>query len=328
MWLYNIIFHFFKVLGLATVKLNTSTAHKKNVQIFFSHSRIDVIYNTFLVLLSFTLNYFSSEKMHKLYKLANMTSYEIIIDKIRLVLANTCVLVSLVTFCFRQREATEILNNIVNIKKTLKVFNQEIFKKSLCIHSKMLQLGIASTFTWCLSNISILFYTNELAICFIAKYIVDLINYYVIIEYALVLLLIGQLFKTINDNIHQTFYVNKLPNHQFIHQNEMTPKNIEDIRDRFSELHELHLSVYKISTNVSDFYALPMLFCLSHAFISLLSYSYYFVRPIVFGLQTLTTLLYVHSFFRLIHLSVLFLILTKCATAVIVEVRKFISIYF
>lgn len=109
------------------------------------------------------------------------------------------------------------------------------------------------------------------------------------------------------------------PNSDVLHKKNFI--NVAQKPGMIERLHDLHLLLYKLSNEISDFYALPMLFCLSHLFISLLTYSYYFIRPIVFGFPTLPFLLYIHSFIRLIHLAVLFLILTKSVTSVIVEVK-------
>lgn len=197
----KVIFYFFKVFGLATMKFNIPSANNKKARdFFFTHSRKDVFYNILLIFSSFILNYFSFKNIHKLYKRANMSEFECIIDIIRLILANTCMLITLVVFCFRQTQATKILNNIISIKASLEMLNQTLFKKSLTIFSNVIQIVILSTFTWCLSSIAVVFYTYEIFICFIAKYLCDLINYFVIMEYALILQSIRQLFEVINGN--------------------------------------------------------------------------------------------------------------------------------
>lgn len=312
------------------MKLNIPSANSKKVtNIFFTYSRFDLIYNLLLIIFSVILNYFNFRSIHKLYNLANMNQFECVIDIIRLTLANICTTITLLVFCFRQRQAAKIMTKIIHISVSLEIFNQSVFKRSLSIVNKIILILVISTFTGCLSNISIVIYTSEVIICFIAKYLCDLINYYVVIEYALILLCVRQLFKTINDNANYIFkQLSNSNERELIQCDYDTLRKDNQNNDEFSRLHDLHLSVYKISEELSDFFALPMLFCLSHVFISLLSYSYYFIRPIISGFQTLPIVLYIHSLFRLTHLAVLFLILTKSATAVIVEVKNQYSFIF
>lgn len=315
-FLIKTLFYKYKVFGLATMKMNVSVMkNTEKPDVFFTHTKGDVFYNIILIVTLLIFEYVYILDTYQFYNLSHLNNFERTLENIRWAFVYLSLIIIIIKYCVQKAKATRLINEILSLEKSLIIFNKKEYYK---------QKSLACCVTLiCLTNITmqaVIIVTNETELYrgeyyFMFKYFPALINNYLIIQYTILLKLLNRIFKAVNNNFHLIL-------------NEVQSENEIILGNNFSRLHNLHFSVCKLSEELSDFYSQPILFCVLYMFISFILYSFYSSKPIVLGISTMPTILYIHCLFRVFHHFLLFLFLTKSVTDVISEVSKQINFYY
>ena len=318
------VFYFFKVVGLATIKIDLESNEKKFVRdLQFTHSRCGIVYNLLLSCLIIVLNCFS---IYFGYKVNFMSrgAFEITINIIETIFTIFTSIFILTVNCIQQEKIIDIANRMKILTCLSMSLNRKLcYKKTLfsCNIKRIWIINITTTLLVLLTSSVI---NKEIRIYHIAIYPCFLIISLTIIQYSIILKLLNELFKILNASFFYIASVSVSPEEIFSTQT--SDKNFNDllvIADALPDLQDAYLSLCKLSTDLSNFYSLISLFCISNIFVTLILFSYFIAIPMVNGIMSLALITgYIHSLFYVLHFITLLVILTKCVQAVTLEVMN------
>ncbi|XP_014216028.1 uncharacterized protein LOC106644857 [Copidosoma floridanum] len=97
---------------------------------------------------------------------------------------------------------------------------------------------------------------------------------------------------------------------------------VDKIVFRLNFLHKSHLFLNEISQDLSSFHSCPMLLSLIEKYLSLVVYAYHFSKPIVLGINDLTTIDLVHCLAYWLLCATELVFLTTSASSVVAESKK------
>lgn len=323
MFLTKQIFTFFKLIGLATIRIHIKSNKKYEKMIYFTRSYTGKLYNVTLVFLLVILNYFMIKITIEFFDIIKKRIFEKAIDMVQITFTAVSAIIILLKFCIQQKKVLKMVNAITTLRQTLLKINYKLYSSDTLILSNLSKVFVSNFTTWiliiCVSDI----HHNYVAVIYyIANYFNGMIINFTIIQYSMMLTITEKLFTVVNNNflsISKQF--NYIDNIGAVH-NLFNVDFYQIESDKLTTLHNLHISLCEISEEISEFYALPILLSITNMFIALLVYLYHSTKPIVFGLITLDYFSeYSYYIAHIIHITVLFIILAKSTAGVIVEVR-------
>lgn len=313
------IFYLFKAFGLATMKINTKLINNNKIEVSFTHSRNGLMYNFIMILIITIFNYINFKDLKNLFDQSHMNEFERSIDTIRMVFSIVCSIIITIKFCFQQQKITKILNRIMSLINSLTINKNRTKIKRISLAYRILLMCLVNSASWIVLIVTIELQTFRGMTYIITKYLCELIINYTVLQYAIISKLVNHLFKSMNDNFYLVVKKSYSSNKVNIIYNDGT---FSGSRTKLDNLHDLHLSLCKLSEKISDFYAQPMLLCTLYNFVSLLVYSYNSARPIVTGVFTLPNIVYIHCVCKTFYFFFLLIFLSNSVTGIVLEVRS------
>lgn len=311
------LYYCFKIFGLATLKVDTK-------YLLFTHSKTSMVYNMFLVTLIITMNVFSVKSIY-----SDEAKWMLIFDKFIHIIQVFSFLIStviiLILYCARQKEMMKIATNFITILESLCTFWKKkndyvsllsTVKAVYCLDSIICMMMIGTSFK---PGISTEFTLG-----------VNLTGFFVhcvSIQYSTVLIMIFYTIKMINSKFKSIFEKPTLTNDiSFLLDNKLENKALKVTMDQFLHLRSLYLSLYSVIKDLSSFFAVPMLLCIYSIFVTLTIYMYYSAKTIFCLVGNIPIMAYIHSWMWILLYVFTLIVLTKSASAIVIEVKK--KLYF
>lgn len=303
------IFYVFKIFGLSTLKMNTTVLLKEK-NLFFTHSKKDLLYNVFVIIVVFILNYFNIYHLLLLLKNDIMNNYQFCVSLVRYEFASATAIVILLQFCIKQKKFNLLIDKILFLRNSLVDYNEKMYYDESCLLLRRITY-------FCLINIlpfigfiitgEIYFYTGILH--FISKCFSEAIINYAFVQFIILLMLINHFFKIINKNFSKLFVESS--------------KSMEGKSIDFSRMHDLYFLLCKLSKKVSDFYNVSLFLSITYVFMTLLVFSYYTVTYSLKSQFSADKMKYLYyTVCRLFYCLILLIFLTKSATNINSEVSN------
>ena len=320
--LVKFFYYFYKVLGLMPIQFGNTAIDKKTPRKRFIYSRRNLLYNIFLTFFVAGLNYYSIRTSYESYEFYYRVKFERIIDTIMTVFGLFCATFTLITFCVHCKQSVKIANEILILEQSISRINEKMYTKNMKLSHAILKIFLIH----CITRFFVIFSVdtqknNEIVMFYVGAYVCDMINNCTLIQYSMIMKLMEQLFKVINENcIYMSKESASSVNITCICQNSCS--TCEQIKaEKIVCLHELHLSICEILQILSNLYMKLMFFCTTYTFLDLIVSAYYVVKPLVNGEDGLWSKIYFHTVCHIVHSTVMMVILTKSVTEATSEVK-------
>ncbi|NP_001177442.1 gustatory receptor 20 isoform X1 [Nasonia vitripennis] len=310
------VFYFFKIFGLATMRLDENETVRDS---WCSGSKKGQVYNAILTCSIIASNCYVARLVYK--ENLSHREFEKTFDVVQYVYTTVTVAVILTVFCFCQGRAVLIANNLRKTYVLVENINSQMSKKEEDpVISGLKRIWITSTVIW----ISVVFTTSKLQFAVVMYYMTVypciLIVNCAFLQYTIILHLLKQLFTILNANFlyvstRQSVVTRKV---EAAHSSFQAA---EQSSQQFSDLRRLYMLLCDLSMDVSKFYHLIMLFCVTYVFSTLTMWLYYITAPLVTG-TTPSKLQYIHSLMIVTYHIFMLIILTKSVDAVVQEKNK------
>ncbi|NP_001177445.1 gustatory receptor 25 [Nasonia vitripennis] len=264
------IFYYFKLVGLSCVSFSS----KSRLDICFLTSKLGALYNVILALLITCFNYYVVLIVVKVS--FGSLHFDRAIDFGRVCLAVISSVFILITYCFKRKKATIILNRI----NTIAELSVNLRSNGKSGHDGLCKPAKRIFFVFLVTWLVLIAVTPKLKfyalLYFAAQYSCEMVIMCMLVQYSMLLSILKQLFETINARFtissEANFQVRRFSQHR---SNEF---GLEVKLNRFSYLRELHLSLCEVAEDLSQFYSQSLLFCIAYVFSSLVLYAYFFVK--------------------------------------------------
>ena len=307
----KILLFFFQSIGLLTVKFDVKskswklTSSKKSLILMLSVTSI----------LHFVWNIDSLVRLY-LATYKNGRIFDVEISLISAVVLSVICLMIKIIIVFRLQTATEIANKFIRIQYFLNRFHddstEQIYKKSASRSMKLFSISflfwISAVIVLCILNYDF----------FLLKRLPLVMNFIIlhstVLQYSFLLLLIKEKYKTLND------YLIKMRNFFALFTIRIATSHREIAVDDLQNLCKLHAELSELMQQVSEYFSLPIFFCICQLFSTLIIFSYLAIRPLM-DLDDKIQLNYLIYFIRIVETIYLLLILCISATSVVEEVN-------
>ncbi|NP_001177451.1 gustatory receptor 33 [Nasonia vitripennis] len=319
----KLLFYFFKMFGMATMKYEISTIKNEKIKKrrLFTYSKIDIVYNSFLILVTTILNIILvGLKIDDKTSLPNVRGVQKITDVVQFGFATlTCVFI-LVYFCARQKKAIEMADQICQIYGSMIVNNCDTGEKRSILLITLFVFSINFIFwlVMIITSVNVTMATpNNLIFYYLAVYSCHVIMQTLLMQYSIILNMIGYFFLHINKSL---VILLKKPNQLFL---DAQCRNIDKTRgERLLKMRKTYLILCKISEDISDFYSPLMFFCLSVTFVTLIRSGLYIAVSIADKESNLTIKGMIHCIGYVVHYYFLLVMLTKKASKIVTESKR------
>lgn len=309
------LFYYFKVLGLGTMKLeSTSKKLNFNNQYNFVHSNTGAFYNFICINLIVVSNYFSIKFT---YEGREKSTFEKIFVGSQNSLTLLTVSITQLVFVIKQNDVITMCRKIKKIRDSMEMLDAEIFSKTH-ITRKTATVFIIIAILWCPMIVTLWWMGTQYFFCSSAIYLSNFIASAMIFQYSTVLIYFEKLFCFVNDKLIETStqpLVHLSKKYQ-LNQN-MQVKNSKE--DTLLELKKYYVVLYDISQDVTRFYSLPMLFNTLNIFMACILSAYYIAKPFVLQRNLLIPPLAHCAVYGIFNIT-LMLILTHSVHATVREV--------
>lgn len=275
----TVIFYFFKVCGLATVKLIDIRMKGNKISCWITEkSELGSFYNIILILI-LILTGVPGTKFAIESNYFGMYQKEVTVVTIVDVYFELCSIIVLMTFCVQQEKISFIANKISDAVELSVIIDTKKFCESDPVTfatKKVLLFPVISSF---IVIIGIIFTTalhqNISIICFgICHLLSFLINSCVFLQYSLILDFIRNLFKLINDTFK------KLSNPPINGPCKIWDHEIKQ-PIKIDKLMQLYILLCEISEELSDIYSFTMMWCIINDFLYLFISLYAKIRRLI-----------------------------------------------
>lgn len=315
------VYYFFKVLGVVPFTLHIKLNENKTIRkLVLQQSRTDIIYNLLLITVALVTNAMGFRVSYERYDFGRRSKFERTIDTVHQVFSTFFCIYILISFCVERRKIIKLGHDIGDFRESLKNIDEQIFSETKPISRSILKVIVLNFTTWMLVLLTARAEENaDIIIYYVGLYFCSAIINHIILQYSILLKLLGQLFKMINrhfKSLSKKIFVS--PDLQIIGCNDVASN---DCATKIWQLHNLHITLNELSEEVSKIFARFMFLCVSYHFCTLIVYSYFFAKPIVLGKFTLPLVLYVHCFLQILHNATLIVILTGSVTNVVSQVK-------
>lgn len=307
------IYYFFKICGVATLSCHIKTSENDKVKhSLFTPSTGGILYNAFLICLATILSYFSI-KISYSGDFTERIKFERVVDLIQTSFFIITTLLVLIIFCIQQHQMINIANRLHKLTELSINLNSKIeqllfidIKRIFVAHAVLMISFIITT----PASIELTLYFMSITLC-------NIIISAFVIQYTVALKVIRYIFKVININLLETLRVpNCLLEINFIRNYETRLK-----LNKLSQLRESYILLGKVSQDLSNFYSPTIAMYILNEFLTMIIYSYYIVKPLFVAKVSVPFLLILHVLSQLLVCSGSLLLLTRSATAAVIEVK-------
>ncbi|NP_001177458.1 gustatory receptor 41 [Nasonia vitripennis] len=262
------LFYAFQFLGTAPITIKAlGTKKNKACHFLFVSSRLGILHNCILLCISLPTIYLMIEDILARSFLRKKTNLELVIDGV------CAIYVVVPAFAF-------LLKISISAEKAIMIIN----KLNVIYQKRKIEFKKESPPVLLLRPVKIIVFTNVVPLiigCFVSgqHHISNLLplpsflTYQMtFMQYTLILKLLHYLYQSTNTEL-QSVLRSKVP--IFIVHNRFLGIDSQRISNKIELLREIHVLLCHLSKEVSDFYALPMFFCISNKFLILVQYFYY-----------------------------------------------------
>lgn len=316
------VFELFKIFGLATMSL-TMYSKKKNTKLktLFVYSYHGTMYNIIFIILLIVAGVYKI--YHCITKLEDESKMNLAIDFFSNFIVYAVSVVVLFKYVIGQSLAIKIGNALFTGDAIMKKFDNRYKETSIVAHQTFVLLFDGAIWiTIVVVGLFVDITPEDTILTDIPNFIINCL----VMQYVLVIIFIYGMMKTINDQFNKyVCYASSkilLRKIQRIYTLEIFTVEMEKI----TTLRELCLNLYDISNDVSNFYSIPILICITKLFFSILLNAYFFIKPSIIGKNIITSVSDVWSLCWLSLDTFSLLVLTQSITTMINEV--FIDIFF
>ncbi|KAL7306433.1 hypothetical protein TKK_0001850 [Trichogramma kaykai] len=294
----RVILYYMKIFGSLTLAVSI-----KGSQVSYGASRRGTVYNVCLVGLILASGYFSLLISYN-GTFQERAEFERIADTLQTFFLTFASVYVLVFYCARQKRGLELATGLMHVRDTTASFQANETKLATTLTWIWL-LKIATGLLWDLTTPS----HDQLSVYYIGVTLSNFVVSAMMMQYSYALVILRHSLRVMNCHFAGLTMENRFLTTDL-------RKNGDERRSEFRKLQRLYTSVVKISRELSDFYASPMLVVSINVFLTLVIYSYYVVRPIVFigsqGLNEHQIDLMVHCTASLIFYVTGMVVLTRC----------------
>lgn len=240
-------FYVFKVFGLSKINTTGSTGRKNENDVYFTHSKKDLIYNVFMIALVLTFSYCNIYHLSVLLKNSQISNYQFYVSLVRYEFAAAISIIILLRFCIKQKNFNSLIDNILSLRGFLIAFNEKMYSdESFLLLRKIIYFCLINIvpFIGYIAFNEIFFYTGVLNL--VAKCFCEIIINYGFVQYIIVLMFIKHFFKVTNKNFSLVFV-------------ESSKTEQEKFVD-FSRLHDHYFLLCELPEKVSKFYNFSLFF--------------------------------------------------------------------
>ncbi|NP_001177456.1 gustatory receptor 39 [Nasonia vitripennis] len=313
----KITLNFFKMCGLATMRFDAGTTQNTSVQSSWcTSSKKGQVYNLFLICLITASNGYVATIVYE-YNISTQ-EFDKSFDVAQYIYTSATTVAILMLYCFCQGRAVSIVNNLKIMHKLVTNVNSRLSKEEEPTMGGLKRIAIMTTVIWFVVVFTSCNLSFGVVMYYLTLYPCILIINCTFLQYTMILHLLKQLFAILNANFRYVSRQSIVPKIAVAATNSMLQISTKKTQP-FSDLCELYTSLCDLSMDISKFYHLAMLFCVSHVFITLTTWLYYITKPLVTGAIELSIIDYTHSLLILMHNFFMLFILTKSVDAVVDE---------
>lgn len=315
-------FYFFKMSGLATIKLINTPRKKDRISRWNTKkSKLGIVYNIFLISIVVTLSAPGLTYMIETGYLGKFQEEVMIVAVIDLSFV-LCILTTLVRCCIRQKKFISIVDKV-----------NDAFELSLAVTSDHRppenNHPIATRLALCVVNVIIIiagsivvFQNNLLTVAYsFANFSWLFLNSCVFIQYSLIVESLRKLFKLINDEFCELV---KPPDGRLHKTGDPVTKQLVKI-DRLIQLYGL---LSDVSEELSNYYSSTMLWCIFNNFLSLFISLYCNIKRLIISKGSISSFEFVSDFEGIYFHSIPLPTLTISVSNTVNEVNFCISLVF
>ncbi|XP_031786111.1 gustatory receptor 18 isoform X1 [Nasonia vitripennis] len=269
------LFYVLKFLGVAPMAIDNSPAPEKDSPRYvrFVASKLGVFYNGIIACLTvypsyMTVRYLTSSEYTKNIEL------EKVIDEAQSTFAMITSTFIIVNICVRQKRAAILANQLSSIHSVIMDLaidvGDDVRRNTIISYiKKIVFVNLVTTIVWVASTPP---EEYQYLSYFIVMSFYNIIIHAMLLQYSLVLKLLQQLYRSVNADLSSL-----LKKSSSISDD----NNCHLMLKRLKHLRQIHATLCQISQDVSNFYSLPMLFCVTHVFLTQIIYCYYVVMTLI-----------------------------------------------
>lgn len=240
-------------------------------EIRFVSSKLAMFYNGILACLTIypsyiTIRYLTSSEYMKNIEL------EKVIDEAQSAFAMITSTFIIVSACVRQKSVVILANKLSDIYRLVVDLAIDVDDTNTIIScvKKIVLVNLVTTIIWIASSPPE-DYQNVSYFIFMIFY--NIVIHAMLLQYSLVLKLLHQLYRSLNADLSSLLNGSSSIS---------TDNNdVQLMSKRLKHLRQIHVTLCRISQDVSDFYSLPMLLCVTHVFLTMIIYCYYVVMTLI-----------------------------------------------
>lgn len=298
--LFKCLFYLFKLLGLCTVKINTVSLRNEK-KIFFTHCKIDLIYNVSLITLVIIVEYFYHSILCNISNVLKQESQFALFQND--VITVLCILI-IFLFCVKQKNFILLICGISFMQKSLANLDKKIFlDENKSMIRKIICFFTLNAVTFVIPLISMGKYSHRWILKIVIIFFKEMIINYSLVQYITLVMFINTHFRIINKNFH------KILSTYF--------DTVEEKLVYFSRLHDYYFTLRKLVKKVSDFYNFSLFFSVVFLCITAVFEGYYLSGAILDN-----STLFFHHLSRIFYCLFLLVVLTKSMTELSSEVNN------
>lgn len=255
------LFYYFRVSGAAPIGLDVKATNRENIQKYtFTYSTYTIIYNVLLIFLIIGFNTFT-----EYYYLSHNDDHDknifLIVDFIQII---SSVLI-LVVLCVKNQRQIELFNQLNHLKNMMKVSMSNENILVLCV----------GNFLWFASMIGVLFQRDEYSIMRIYTLNLGILTKNGIIhQYCVILILLIQLFRGVNDNLLRV-------SRNIVNVTSRTLSHNDDVSIEILKLRDFYMKLCDLSREISMFYSFFTLLIVGYQGFAVTTDAYYLLKPIL-----------------------------------------------
>lgn len=284
------LYYYFKGCGLATININD--------KLLFVGSKCGILYNVTLIIALLIMYYAIFIKSFARFPAVIRVRFDRIIDIVHTSLAAISASFILIVHCVQQKKISTLANEILAIGNAFPISNQHYSS----LDKKTKAIFLANCFTWILILVTTDVTSWGNFIYFTCLYMCNFVITFTLIQYSMILKIIQYFFKSLNLRLSNTsIYSFKI--------------------EQFSKLRESYFALSDISEELSKFYSLPTMFCLSYIFVTLIFFAHLITKPVLLWSGEISNFQICHCIFRIFHYFVSLAILTSSVSDAVSEVR-------
>lgn len=256
------MFHSFKVFGIAPISYDYVWDNAKNSHnLIFKTSWIARVYNVALIFYFIPTGFIAV--MNYKNNFVDHNPQQKLIYTVLLFLFGTSNIFILIAFVFQHNEMKSIANKIIKL--------QELTTKSHLPNKKLYTFFIVNYFISYLINIFILFYRFKTQVVFVTFFYISIYRVlFLLAQYSLLLKMIKDFFKSINDDLNDILL--KQP---------ICVLDTFNLNVKIDKLMHSHKCLCDVSRDISSFYSFSMMCATLNILMLSLMFSYFLIKRLV-----------------------------------------------